>query len=454
MASRAVSQPPLPLAEVVERLHGAVEQSPGDQTEIVWVEVVHTAVSGHSAEETPTHTEATVLVRVRDGGRIGAYQTVPGTTGELSAAVRQALGQSRVRPPGPWRSPPAPPSERLQPADDLVDRELATLEAEDAHQRLADLLDTGERGRLAWAVGRMVMANSLGLEQQAAATCATLEVDVASPAGSKAGRAAASARSLEDLAMDRVVARARRRHPGEGEPDGASLPGNPVPVVLAPEAAIAWLALINHHALSSRSFRLATSCLRSRLGRSITAPGVRLVDDGTRPDGLPFPFDLYGWAKRPVALVAGGRFETPAVDRRLADELGLDPTPHAVAFTDSRASHLFLEAVGEDDGEAGETEEHLLARADGGVWIGALERPECYDAPEGRFQARVPGARRIEGGRLAAPLPELVWEDTLPRSLGALLALGREPLTLAREDGFRGGITAPAVCLEGVRFGG
>lgn len=442
----------LPLEEIVHRLDRVVSLSPCDETELVWFEIVRAGVTGGALGDTPPHSEATVLVRVREAERIGVYQTGAGTVGELCNAVRQALGQTRIESPGPWRCPPAPPSEQVEETRrSLVDRQLAELEPQAARERLDAWSRSGEDARLTWNVGRMVLANSRGLQQHAAATSVNLDVRCGGQEG--AGRAAAAARSLADLRAEEVFDRARRCHAGSMV-SGESESGNPdsrfdaprgAPVVLSPEAVIALIGLLNHHALSARSFHLGTSALRDAVGREVFDPQLELVDDGTgssdpvRP-GLPFPFDLFGYGKRRVEMVRKGRLQTPAVDRTLSERLDLSPTPHGVAPEDSRASHLRLTA-----GDL--TDRELLERAAGGLWIGWLGHPECFDAPNGRFRARARGLRRIVRGRLGPGIADRLCEGSFPEVFEKVAGLGRNTVCRAVEDGFRGGLVAPAMAL-------
>lgn len=437
----------LALEEVVHRLDEVLERSPCDETELVWIELVRSTASTGRGPDIPPHAEATVLVRVREAERIGVYQTGAGTVGELCNAVRQALGQTRIELPEAWRCPPAPSEERIEPTDELVDREIAELEPERAQERLTRLAREGESAVLDWTVGRLVLGNSRGLRQQAAATSASLEVRCPGRVG--AGRAAAAARCLEALDPESIFARARHRHAKEAEePEGPieDLLPDRAPVVLSPEAVVSLLGQLNHHALSTRSFRHNSSVLRDAVGKEVFDPDLTLVDDGTRTAGgprglgLPFPFDLFGYAKRPVEMVRDGTFLTPAVDRDLEARMGHPQTPHAVAQEDSRPSHLWMQA-----GELGE--EELLELGEGGVWIGWLDHTECFDAPNGRFRTRARGVRRITDARLGPGVPDLLWEGELTEVLETFAGVGRERVCLAVEDGFRGGITAPGVAL-------
>lgn len=428
----------LPLEDVVQRLDEAVEQSPADATEIVWVELVRAEVgSGKRRFDVAAHPETVVLARVRERGRIGFHHTGASSPGELANAVRQALGQARLRPPEDWRIPPAGPGEQVEAGDDLLDPDLARLDADKTRERLRRLLKKGESARLAWTVGRVILANSRGLRQQAAATSATLRLR--GRRGPGAAEVTTSARRLEELEPEDRIERLRRLQPENGEP--APPPQGPMPAVLSAQATAALLRLLNRHTLSSSSFRQGTSFLRTQTGQRALDEAFHLTDDATDPAGLPFPFDLFGYAKRPMILIEDGVLRTPAVDSELAEELGCEPTPHAVAHDESRAGHLFLRP-----GELSLPE--LLERGTGGVWIGRLDRLGCFDPADVRFQAVARGVRRIEtDGRLGSPLPDLVWEDDARRVFSHLSGVGRDVERLPGMDGFWGGVVTPGLAL-------
>jgi predicted Zn-dependent protease len=135
---------------------------------------------------------------------------------------------------------------------------------------------------------------------------------------------------------------------------------------------------------------------------------------------------------------------SPAVDAELGRRLGRTPTPHAVGFDESRPGNLFV-AAGGDAGEA------LLAAAEGGLWIGALDELRIVDPTTGAFRARAAGVRRIEGGALAAPVPDLRWRGDLAAAFGLLAAVGRgEGAVTLAVHGAWGGCRAPALVLPAV----
>jgi predicted Zn-dependent protease len=440
----------LSLAQMTERLEQVLRGSPAAATEMVWIEAWGGREStGKRRREAPARRESMVLVRVRESGRTGVHRTSAGEVSELENALRDALAQARLAPasaayPLAGNAGPAPQLE-------LYDDEVAQLTPGRARERLQKLADGGEAIRLSWAEVRMALVNSSGLRRAFAATAAA--VAVACGHGAGAGSAAAAARSWKGLSVEGVLERARLRNAGlaggnaglaggnAGTPPLAEIPTSPVPLLFSPEAAAALLDLLNRHALSSTSFLAGTSLLCHNLGNQVFHPAIGLRDDGTDPRGLPFPCDLFGWAKRPVDLIAGGVVLTPALDPELGAALGRTPTPHQVAPDESLASNLFLLPGTRPEAE-------LLRAAEGGLWVGALDALECFAPASLRFRAVLRGVRRLEGGSLGPPLADLVWEDSLASALSRVLGIGTEAVSLPTGDDLLGATTTPLLALD------
>ncbi len=429
----------LSLEEMSERLERALATSAADETELVWLETRRGEAAARGqrihARSLP---ERTILVRVLDRGRVGSFRTCGGEPGELESAVRMAVAQSRLREPlAGLPHLPADETPLAAPAP-LADPELAALEPAGARDLVTELRERRETIDLVWTEARVAVFSSRKVRRSATVTAVELAVRRGRRPGG--GRAATAARSLAGLAGRETAERARARH-GTGAAEEP--PATPVPVVLAPEAAIRLVELLNGVSFSAMAYYDGTSFLREHLGVQVFDRAINLRDDGTDPAGLPFPFDLEGTAKRRVDLILKGAPRTPTLDQRQAAVLGLPPTAHAIGGNNARAEHLFLEA-----GELGS--EELLAAADGGLWIGDLEPLEPIEPRRVTFRARAVGVRRIEGGRLAAPVVDLAWEDSLLRALASVAGMGRETTRRLGPDRFTGGISAPAIALAEV----
>ena len=92
--------PLLEIDEIAERIETVLEHSPADETEVTWLEVRRGAAERQKRKiDLTMQPERTVLVRVLDLGRVGSFRTGASEVGQLSDAVRFAMGQSRVREP-------------------------------------------------------------------------------------------------------------------------------------------------------------------------------------------------------------------------------------------------------------------------------------------------------------------------------------------------------------------
>jgi PmbA protein len=427
-----------PLEEILARLERLLAASPADATDLAWIEVRRGQESTEKRRrELADPTERTVLIRVRESGRVGLHHTTASNLSDLENGLREALAQARLSPPAP---PPLPPDTTPLPrVAGLHDPELAEMGPARAREILQKLATRGESGRFGWAEARVAVLNSQGRRRAVEATSAWVEVSTGGLPG--AGHAAAASRTLAGLGLPEVLDRARRRQAaGEvGEPTS----DGPFPVVLSQEAAAALAELLNRHALTSESFHDGTSFLRDGLDEQVFHRAINLRDDATDPRGLPIPFDLTGTAKRPVDLIAEGVALTPAVDERLAQITGLPPTPHLVAPDEAIATNLFLLPGTNPDAE-------LLRRAEGGLWIGGLERIECFDPRALRFRAIARGVRRIEAGALGQAVPDLTWEDSLRSLLLRVLGVGSELVPVATRWRLLGATTTPLLALDGV----
>lgn len=421
----------------------------------------------------------TLLIRVRQSGRSGLHRTGAGERSELENAVRDAMAQARLAPATPAEplaggggadrraeaaaAPASTPDGASRAAgtlgavgitsaagpEALFDPALAALEPAGARALLDGMAADGEGLRLDWLDGRVAVANSNGLRRAARVTAAGFRADCGAGAGSAVG----AARRLEALDLATLLDRARtRRSPAgaaieEEPPAGAAVEA--AAMVLSEQSVAALLDLLNRHALAATTLRDGSSCLCGRLGEALFAPCFNLRDDGTDPRALPFPFDLAGWPKRPVDLIVGGVFATPAVDARLGQAIGRQPTPHAMAPDESIAANLLLlpGAGGADPVAFPETE--LLRSVEHGLWIGELAAVECFDPHRLRFRALARGVRRIAGGTLGPPLPDLLWEDGLSAVLTRAQALGDRPVAIPTGDMLFGAIAAPLLAIRG-----
>ncbi|MCP4660312.1 MAG: hypothetical protein GY856_33340 [bacterium] len=429
-----------PYDEVSACLEQVLNASPADETEVVWLERRHGWATHRGPRPGFPHDgflespRLTVLVRVVEGSRQGLFRTDTADPNQLESGVRHALAMAKVQ-PGIGKRPILPTDTgELRSPPRLIDREISRLDPGSARSLLQRLCGDQEQGRLTWSEARLAIFNSHGLRRSAASSEVSLQILAGTHPG--CGRAAGSARTLEALDPEGIRRRARRCHTSGPV---APFPSGPVPILLAPEATVELLNVLNAFAFAGRSYLDGTSFLSRHRNIQVFDESFNLRDDGTR-GGLPFPFDFEGSAKRRLDLIVGGKPSTLALNQYQGAAAGLEPTAQAVGGQDSLFSNLFLLP-----GQASEAE--LPAAAEGGIRIGWLEPAECFEPSQLRIRAVARSVRRIEDGRLGPSLPDFVWEESLLRALARLRGVGSETIVRSTPTTPLGGISAPAIVL-------
>lgn len=438
-SGRSEAEPRLrSLDRVREELAVAVDRSPADETEILWLET-RRGRTGYRVPDLDSYRRRSrqVILRVREGRRPGLHRTGGARTGGFDGAVRHALAAARAAPPESL--PPLPEGNEAGDSPAAVcDPDLERLHAKAARGLLQEALGDDEAAIIEWTVGQVAIANSRELARGERVSSVMVEVRSGTDPG--AGFARHAARSLDGLQLVRLVETARERRAPAG---AATTPPSGVPVLLAPEATIELVELLNLHAFSSRSILEGESFLLQHKGVQVFDRRLDLTDNACLESGLPFPFDLEGISKIPVELVSAGVPRTPALDTATAARVGLTPTCHCTGGEEAYPLNTILRPGEHSD-------QDLFHIADGGVWVSRLDEVECFDPARMRVRARARGVRRLRGGRLAEPVIDLVWEDSLLRVFSNLLAIGASCFCRPSRDGFLGGTSAPALAVADV----
>ncbi len=422
-----------PFDQVSSAFERVLAASPADETELVWFERKYSSVSSDGKRQDSTERpRLTVLIRVIEGGRQGWHRTDSSHANELETGMRQALALAKVQPKIKKRPVLPADCRELRFSPQLLDRRVSDLDPRQARTLLADWCGKGLHGRLDWSETRLAIFNSHGLRRSAATSELTFEAVC-----DRGGRAGGSARSLETLGADAICDRARRCC---GQATTAEMPPGPLPVLLAPESTIALLNVLNTFALAGRTYLDGTSFLVRHRNLQVFDQSINLLDDGHRLPGVPFPFDLEGSPKKRLELIVKGQPSTVALNQYQGAEAGMRPTAQAVGGQDALFGNLFLLP-----GEA--SDEELLAAAGGGIRIGWLDPPECFEPSQLRIRTVARCVHRIENGKLGAAVPDFVWEESLLRALARLHSIGSEVVVCSTPTTPLGAISAPAIVL-------
>ena len=217
-------------------------------------------------------------------------------------------------------------------------------------------------------------------------------------------------------------------------------------VFLTPAAMEELVGMLCWGGFGLKSHRTKSTCLLKMIEEGATfGPGVTLRENTA--EGIAANFTSAGFVKPDsVTLIENGRFKDCLVNPRSAREYGEQPNAgrEAPESLDLAAGDLPADEV--------------LARLDEGVYVNQLWYLNYSDRPA----CRITGMTRfatfwVEGGRIAAPLNVMRFDETAYRALGEnLLALTAErdfiPASETYEQRSTGSVRLPGALIEDFRF--
>jgi PmbA protein len=220
------------------------------------------------------------------------------------------------------------------------------------------------------------------------------------------------------------------------------------PVVLDAFVAASFIGFIGGM-LSADAVQRGRSLFADREGDEIASGVLRVVDDGTDPDGPDSsPFDGEGSARRRTPLIEDGRLLTFLFDARTARKGGRASTGSA-----SRGSYRTPPGVGSSNLllEPGDADlDELVHRAGDGLYVTDVAGLHSGVNPiSGTFSVGATG-RLIEGGELGRPVREMTIASDLVSMLKAVEAVG----SATRWVPFGGSVKAAPLLLREMAVSG
>jgi PmbA protein len=220
------------------------------------------------------------------------------------------------------------------------------------------------------------------------------------------------------------------------------------PVVLDPHVAASFAAVIGR-TLSADAVQRGRSLFAGKEGEHIADPALRLLDDGTDPEGLATaPFDGEGVPQQRTALIEEGTLRTFLFDTYTARKGGRESTGNGM-----RGSYRTPPSVGATNllvEPGSDTTAELIAAAGDGLYVmGVSGLHSGVNAISGSFSVGATG-RLIRGGELAEPAREMTIASDLVSMLIAVQRAGAE----ARWIPFGGSVKAPALLVGEMTIAG
>jgi predicted Zn-dependent protease len=394
---------------------------------------------------------AVLTVRAAIGQRVGAAATNRLDREGILEAVNRAEAIARVQRDNPyWRSMPAPPVAAAGAAHDAVDGETAAFGPEDRARGVADIVAAASKAGLSAAGSysthllEVAVVNSLGASTYAAGTSARVSAVIAGDTGSGYADATAGSVSCVDPAAAGCLA--VRKALASADPQ--ALPAGEYTVILEPRAVADMLQFLAFLGFGAKAAQEGRSFMAGRIGQPVLGPNITLWDDGQDPAGLPVPFDFEGVPRQKVMLVEGGVAKGLVHDSLTAGREGRASTGHALppGMTYGPLPLNLFMAPGDS------SLEEMIASTERGILVTRLH----YVNPVHPLRVIITGMTRdgtflVENGRIARPVRNLRFTESVLRALSDVDALSRE-----REfkGGYFGGAVVPAIRVRRFAFTG
>jgi predicted Zn-dependent protease len=448
-------------ADLLDRLARALDRFGGDgELSAHSVRAGTTRFAGSRVTQSSDVVDQTVQARVALGRRIGAVRVGAVDDAALDVALARAKALAAVMPDGELagfgdgRSP-------LGAYADSWDEATCAVDAGDRAAAVATAFAGCARagmtaaGLCAAGATTIAVATSAGARRLHGYTHARFDLiasdDRTSGRCSRDGvrfAAVAAADPLAALVDDAITRAQRSRAP-------APLSPGEYDVVLEPHAVaelLEWLALTS---LGARTIEDGSSALAGRSGQSLTG-SLTIYDDALAgEEGCPTaPFDAEGTPRRRVVFLDGGVAREVVHDRATAARAGAGSTGHAPPIADELGEggptpqHLFV-------GGGDATVEDLIARVDRGLYVSRFHYVNgLIDTRRALMTGMTrDGLWRIAGGRLAEPVANQRWTESLLEAGRRIAGISRERQLIA------GGLSecwfvCPTILFRGWKFSG
>jgi PmbA protein len=238
----------------------------------------------------------------------------------------------------------------------------------------------------------------------------------------------------------------------------ASLEAGAYDVVMEPEAIaelLEWLATI---AFGAPEVEQGTSPMAGRLGARITGERIDVVEDPLKDDpalGFGCPFDREGTWRQREPLVERGIARAVLYDRTCAARMGAASTGSALPPVPGSEAGVGPTALSMGAGEAASVDE-LVSGIDRGLYVCRLHYVNGLLEPRRAVMTGLTrdGCFLIEKGRIAGPVGNLRFTDSLLEGLERCDGLTRHRKAIPTWWSDDGAIVAPAVRMRAFRFTG
>lgn len=329
--------------QVLSMLDAAVKRSPGDATELVYLENREstTRFAENLIHQNMESTDARVVVRLIKDGKVAVSSTNDLTDHGLDrmladAAQIASLLEADASFPGlaiPKTAGDANSFFESTAASSPQTRAdaIATIAGQ------AKASDLEASGLFQTEAQSVAVANSLGVRQWHIETRGELSISTSDDSTLAQGWSTGASRDVSKIdaahlggvAIDKAV---RSRNP-------ETIPAGDFTVILEPAAVGQMLLFLGFLAFSGKSFAQGRGVLSGKIGEKVTGDNITINDDPFLPEYPGMPFDYEGTPKQKVALIENGIARGVVHDRRSAVMAGVESTGHALPPDNARGPY-------------------------------------------------------------------------------------------------------------------
>ena len=445
MVSGRVSRRAAP-DEVLDR---ALELAAGGEAEALYLarDAALTRFAGSRIHQNVSEHDATVRVRVVDGGRSGVASTNRLDDEGMREVVERATEICRRSMPNPDPTPLPPPEAGGVESDLGYTRATADAQperrAEGARAVIAaaDAAGLDASGAFSTEANTIAIANTNGLRSSHATTQAKL-VTVMTGEDRASGYAQAS--STDVSRIDAVAVGAEAADKAKMAAGAEDLEPGEYEVILEEYAVATILEYLSFDGFSALALEEGRSFME--LGEQVMGTNVSIWDDGDDPTGLPAAIDFEGVAKRRVDLVTDGVAHAVVHDSATARRAGTTSTGHGLPAPNTFGPiswNLFM-APGSS------SKASMLSSIDRGLWVTRFHYVNTVHPRKAVLTGMTKdGTFLIEGGRIVRPVRNLRFTQAIPEAFSRIEAITSDTRLIAAEYS---GINARVPALRIGRF--
>ncbi|MBU1936221.1 TldD/PmbA family protein, partial [bacterium] len=292
--------------------------------------------------------------------------------------------------------------------------------------------------------GAVAVANTNGLLCSHKDTSATFGISAQTDDSS--GWAEASSRDFGKIDIGVLIAVAIEK--AKSSRNARSFEPGHYTVVLEPAAVTDFLEFMGWFGFGGQGFVEGRTFMAGKLGQKVFGDNISIVDDAYNEMQRGLPFDFEGLPRKKVTLIENGVAKAVVHDRISAQKANTETTGHALPQPSAEGAMPFNLMLAPGDSSL----EEMVASTERGILVTRFHYTNVIDPMELVLTGLTrDGTYLIENGKIAAPLKNLRFTQSIVEAMKAVEAISRDRKTMLSEWGM-GAFTVPALKISRFNF--